>query len=133
MEIPHILLALLAGPNLARRALVSHGVTRESVEAAVLRVVVAGVREERHEIDLNLASLCAQSGSVPSSRQAVKAWCGAIDEVQRLGHNVAHWGHALLGLLLVTDGIAVAALRSAGVDTDSLRDNVLAEMGQAHK
>jgi hypothetical protein len=62
VEIPHILLALLAGPNLARRALVSPGVTRESIEAAVLRIVVVGVREERHEIDLNLASLCAQSG-----------------------------------------------------------------------
>jgi hypothetical protein len=37
LETHHILLALLTGPSLACRALVSHGVTHGSVEAAVLR------------------------------------------------------------------------------------------------
>jgi hypothetical protein len=128
LETHPILLALLTDLNPASLALVSHGVTRESVQAAVLRVVVAGAREESCEVNLECDRIRAQSGSVPPSRQARQAYLGAIDEAQRLGYNMAHWGHALLGLLLVTDGIAFAALQAAGVDTSSLRCAILAEM-----
>jgi ATP-dependent Clp protease ATP-binding subunit ClpA len=130
LERHHILLALLSRPNPAARALSSHGVTRELVEAAVRRVVRDGAREERHEIDPMRAASCERSGTVPPSRQAERAFLGGIDKAMRMGHPVCHWGHALLSLLLVADGIAAAALRVADVDGDSVRSSVLAEMDQ---
>jgi ATP-dependent Clp protease ATP-binding subunit ClpA len=131
LETHHILLALLSCPNPPARALSYHGVTRELVEAAVGRVMRGGAREERHEIDPRRAASCERSSTVPPSLQAERAFLGGINEAMRLGHTVAHLGHALLGLLLVGDGIAVAALRAADVDCDSVRNTVLAEMGQA--
>jgi ATP-dependent Clp protease ATP-binding subunit ClpA len=131
LETHHILLALLSRPNPAARVLSPRRVTRELVEAAVRKIVGDGAREVRHEIDSIRAAACERSGSVPPSLQAERAFLGGINEAMRLGHTVAHWGHALLGLLLVGDGIAVAALQSAGVDCDSVRDSILVEMGQS--
>lgn len=65
LETHHILLALLSSPNPAARALSSHGVTRELVDAAVRRVVVRGAREERHEIDPRRAASCERLGTIP--------------------------------------------------------------------
>jgi ATP-dependent Clp protease ATP-binding subunit ClpA len=128
LESHHILFALLSHPNPAARALSCHGVNRDLVEAAVRRVIGEGAREERHEIDPRRAELCERSGNIPPSRQAERAFLGAFDEAIRLGHSICHCGHTLLGLLLVADGIAVAALRAANVDCDSVRNSVLAEM-----
>src|SRR6476660_8980798 len=70
LETQHILLALLSLQSPADRALSSHGVTRALVEAAVSRVVGAGVREERHEIAPKRLASCERAGRVPPSLQA---------------------------------------------------------------
>jgi ATP-dependent Clp protease ATP-binding subunit ClpC len=133
LETQHILLALLRRPSPAARALSSCGVTHELVQGAVRKVIAAGASEERHDIDSPRAASCERLGVVPPSLQAERAFRGAIGEAQRLGHNVAHWGHALLGLLREDEGIAVAALQALGVDLNSLREAVLREMSQVNE
>jgi ATP-dependent Clp protease ATP-binding subunit ClpC len=126
LETPHILLALL-GPveTAAGRVLAAHSVTREKVQTAVSQVVQAGVREERHALTAKRIASCQRSGVRPPTRQAEQAFLAAIDEARLRGDRVATWGHALLGLLRVGDGIAARVLVELGVDLTSIRDEVL--------
>jgi ATP-dependent Clp protease ATP-binding subunit ClpA len=126
LETQHILLVLLDDfAKVARQVLFAHAVTRDKVTYAVRRVVERGVREERHELTAERIELCKRIGSLAPSRQAEEAFLAMIEEVELLRHRVANSGHALLGLLRVEDGIAVAALIDLGVDLNALRGGVL--------
>jgi ATP-dependent Clp protease ATP-binding subunit ClpC len=50
------------------------------------------------------------------------------DELRELGHTTVGTGHLLLGLLREGEGLAVGILEDLGVDTEKLREAVLAEL-----
>jgi hypothetical protein len=93
--------------------------------AAVAGVVAAGASEERHWLQAKRVAACERSDTRPPSRQAEQAFLAMIDELFALGHRKVNFGHALLGVLRVDDGIAVKALRESGVNPNAVRDSVL--------
>lgn len=88
VETQHIVLAML-GPDrsIAGDLLDSLGVTRTKAEAAIRRVIDAGVQEERHRVTANRTDIAKRTGTLLPSRQAEEAFLSAGAEApQRTVH-----------------------------------------------
>jgi ATP-dependent Clp protease ATP-binding subunit ClpA len=100
---------------------------RRGVAAAVLATVELTLDDARARV----ARLDGQGDEVPTAQipftpRAKKVLELALRESLSLEHNYIGTEHILLGLLRIDEGVATQVLADAGVDTDGLREAVIA-------
>ena len=107
----HLLLGLLAeGEGVAAIALNNMGVDLEKVRNEVIKTIGQG----NYNADI--------MGFTPRTKRIFElSFLGA----RNLGHNYVGTEHILLGLLEEGEGVAVVILKKLGVDTESLKNNIL--------
>lgn len=115
----HLLLGVLReGEDCGAQVLNSLGATLDKVYEQVEGAVGRG--EE------GTADRVGQAPFTPRSKKALEL---ALREALRLGHNYIGTGHVLLGLILVSDDVAVPTLSRLGVDADEARREVVRRIG----
>ncbi|MFH1085771.1 MAG: Clp protease N-terminal domain-containing protein, partial [Chloroflexota bacterium] len=106
----HLLLGLMREEEgIAARVLSSMGLSLAQTRAAVERMVGRG---ERTPANLQLAE---------QTKRVIEL---AVDEAKRLGHSYIGTEHLLLGLLRISDSIAVAILQSLNLNREIIRRRV---------
>lgn len=111
----HILIGLIReGTGAAGRVLKDFGLEIQQVRREVERIVGTGP---------DMITI----GKFPRNPPAKKALEYAMEEAKKIGCDVAGTGHLLLGLLRDDECVAVQVLRNLDVDTEELRQAVLAE------
>ncbi|MBV9387342.1 MAG: Uma2 family endonuclease [Chroococcidiopsidaceae cyanobacterium CP_BM_ER_R8_30] len=100
--------------GVAAKVLKSAGVNLDAVRIEVEKIIGRGAGVKGVES--------------PFTHKAKLVLDNAIEEARRLGHNYVGTEHLLLGLLQVTDGVAVRVLQTLGVDLQELRQQVLKEI-----
>ncbi|KAB8331428.1 helix-turn-helix domain-containing protein [Scytonema tolypothrichoides VB-61278] len=110
-----ILIGLIAeGNGLAAKVLKSFGVTLEAAQIEVEKIIGRGSGIKGIEYPFT-----------PKGKQVLDF---AVEESQKLGHTHIGTEHLLLGVLMVTDGVAVRVLEKLGVNLQNLRQEVLREI-----
>lgn len=117
--IEHLLLGVLReGEDCGAQVLNSLGVTLDKVYEQVEGAVGRGEEGTAERVD--------QAPFTPRSKKALEL---ALREALQLGHNYIGTGHVLLGLILVSDDVAVPALSRLGVDANEVRREVIRRIG----
>lgn len=110
-----ILIGLIAeGNGLAAKVLKSCGVTLEAAQIEVEKIIGRGAGIQGIEYPFT-----------PKGKQVLDF---AVEESQNLGYTYIGTEHLLLGVLRVTDGVAVRVLEKLGVNLENLRQEVLREI-----
>ena len=111
----HILLGIIKlGQGVAVNVLRKMGVNLENVSAEVERQVGVGVESSDTDIQ--------------HTARVKKVLIFASQEAAQLAHNYIGTEHILLGLLREGEGVAAAVLRQLGIDIDTCRKQILAEL-----
>ena len=112
----HLLLGLLnEGQGVAAKVLSRAGLTGESVQASIARLVGVGAPGGP-----------PSQGLTPRCKKIIEL---ALTEAQRLGHHYVGTEHLLLGLLREGDGVAARVLTGNGLDLRKLYSDVTAALG----
>lgn len=98
---------------MAARALASLGVTVEDVRVQVVEIVGEGDEVVPGQIPFT-----------PRSKKVLEL--ALIPEALSLGHNYVGTEHILLGLVRENEGVGVRILRDAGIDSEAVREQVIA-------
>jgi len=107
----HLLLGLIdEREGIAAKALKNAGVTIEDARAQVVSAVGYG----SYETEI--------LGFTPRTKRVFEL---SLIEARNLGHNYIGTEHILLGLLEEGEGVAAIVLRSLGVDSERLRQNII--------
>ncbi|MEY8304700.1 ATP-dependent Clp protease ATP-binding subunit [Anaerosalibacter bizertensis] len=107
----HILLGLISeGEGIAYRALNNQGVELETARNKVANAVGYG----KYETDI--------LGFTPRTKRIFEL---SFLEARKLGHNYIGTEHILLGLVGEGEGVAVAVLKSLGVDIEKLKKDIV--------
>jgi DNA-binding XRE family transcriptional regulator/Uma2 family endonuclease len=110
-----ILIGLIAeGNGLAAKVLKSFNVNLEAAQTEVEKIIGRGAGIQGVEYPFT-----------PKGKQVLDF---AIEESQRLGHTFVGTEHLLLGVLGITDGVAVRVLEKLGVNLQNLWQEVLREI-----
>ncbi|MCC5638494.1 Uma2 family endonuclease [Nostoc sp. CHAB 5844] len=110
-----ILIGLIAeGNGLAAKAFKSSGVNLEAAQTEVEKIIGRGAG--------------IQGVEYPFTHKGKQALDFAVEESQKLGHTFIGTEHLLLGVLRVTDGVAVQVLQKLNVNFDNLRQEILKEI-----
>ncbi|MFC4587400.1 Clp protease N-terminal domain-containing protein [Sphaerisporangium corydalis] len=155
----HLLLALLRQPGtVPATVLARHGLEHDDVGDRIGRLVAAAAPDdldasalESIGIDLDAIREKVEAtfgpgaldreprsrrdrpwrvgGRLPFTRRAKKVLELSLRESLALGHNYICGGHILLGLLREGEGLAAKVIADAGVDFDTLRQEIRAELG----
>src|SRR4051812_20275428 len=114
----HLLLGLLREEEgLAARVLESFDVTVEEVRAQVALIVGEGDE--------------VTTGQIPFTPRAKKVLELSLREALELGHKWIGTEHLLLGLVRESEGVAARILLDLDADADTVRDEVLRQLGGA--
>ena len=112
----HLLLGLLTeGQGVAAKVLTRAGLTGESVQASIARLVGVGAPGGP-----------PSQGLTPRCKKIIEL---ALTEAHRLGHHYVGTEHLLLGLLREGDGVAARVLTGSGLDLRKLYSDVTAALG----
>ena len=124
--------------GLAAEALYSLGVTlegarEESEEMLSLALSSIGIslEEVRREAGDTFEMRIPEGRRIPFSPQAKKALVEARRRMRRMGDNYLGTEHVLLGILGITDGVAVRILAGMGVSPEALEDRLFELRGRA--
>ncbi|MBD6616612.1 helix-turn-helix domain-containing protein [Komarekiella sp. 'clone 1'] len=110
-----ILIGLIAeGNGLAAKVLKSAGITLEAAQTEVEKIIGRGTGIQGVEYPFT-----------PKGKQVLDL---AVEESQKLGHTYIGTEHLLLGVLSVSDGVAVGVLKKLGVNLKNLWQEVLTEI-----
>ncbi|MBW4685906.1 MAG: Uma2 family endonuclease [Komarekiella atlantica HA4396-MV6] len=110
-----ILIGLIAeGNGLAAKVLKSAGITLEAAQTEVEKIIGRGTGIQGVEYPFT-----------PKGKQVLDL---AVEESQKLGHTFIGTEHLLLGVLSVSDGVAVGVLKKLGVNLKNLWQEVLTEI-----
>lgn len=111
----HLLLGIIRlGQGVAVNVLRKMGVNLQNVKEAVVRKVGTGEGDSASDIQ--------------HTQRAKKVLAFASYEASQLSHNYIGTEHILLGLLREGEGVAASVLRELGIDIDSCRAKILAEL-----
>lgn len=114
----HILLGLISeGEGIAYRALNNQGVELEAARNKVASVVGYG----KYETDI--------LGFTPRTKRIFEL---SFLEARNLGHNYIGTEHILLGLVGEGEGVAVAVLKSMGVDIEKLKKDIVDMLNESN-
>jgi ATP-dependent Clp protease ATP-binding subunit ClpA len=117
----HLLLGLVReGEGVAARVLESLGVKLSSVRQAVEFTIGRG-DSTKTPTEITLA---------PQVKKVIDL---AVDEARKLGHSHVGTEHLLLGIVLESESPAAKILASFGVSLETVRQNVIATLGQPHR
>lgn len=112
----HLLLGLLKeGQGVAAKVLTRAGLTSESLQTSIARLVGVGAPGGP-----------PSQGLTPRCKKIIEL---ALTEAQRLGHHYVGTEHLLLGLLREGDGVAARVLTGNGLDLRKLYSDVTAALG----
>ena len=112
----HLLLGLLKeGQGVAAKVLTRAGLTADTVQSSIARLVGVGAP----------GGLPSQ-GLTPRCKKIIEL---ALTEAHRLGHHYVGTEHLLLGLLREGDGVAARVLTGSGLDLRKLYSEVTAALG----
>ena len=112
----HLLLGLLReGQGVAAKVLTRAGLTADTVQSSIARLVGVGAP----------GGLPSQ-GLTPRCKKIIEL---ALSEANRLGHHYVGTEHLLLGLLREGDGVAARVLTGNGLDLRKLYTEVTAALG----
>ncbi|MFF0306685.1 Clp protease N-terminal domain-containing protein [Streptosporangium sp. NPDC004379] len=150
----HILLGLLDRPqSLAARVLARHGLDHDRAYREVARLApppgggldaealetigidLSAVRERVEAVfgpgalDRGSARGRRPGGHIPFSPRAKKTLELSLREAVRLKHGHISDGHVLLGILREGQGVGARVITGAGIDTETLRREITAELG----
>ncbi|MEU6742375.1 Clp protease N-terminal domain-containing protein [Streptosporangium sandarakinum] len=150
----HILLGLLDQPGcLAARVLARHGLDHDRAYRAVAGLVpppgggldaealetigidLSAVRERVEAafgpgaLDRGSARDRRPGGRIPFSSRAKKTLELSLREALRLKHGYISDGHVLLGILREGQGVGARVITGAGIDAETLRREIAAELG----
>lgn len=110
-----ILIGLIAeGNGLAAKVLKSAGITLEAAQTEVEKIIGRGTGIQGVEYPFT-----------PKGKQVLDF---AVEQSQELGHTFIGTEHLLLGVLSVSDGVAVMVLKKLGVNLQNLWQEVLTEI-----
>ncbi len=113
----HLLLGLLREEEgMGAQVLQSHGIELEDVRIQIARIIGEGDE--------------VATGLVPFTPRAKKVLELALREALALGHNHIGTEHILLGIARVNEGVAARILLDCGVDAETLRDDVVRQLGE---
>jgi ATP-dependent Clp protease ATP-binding subunit ClpC len=111
----HILLGLIDEVDtVAESVLKELGVTRDYVTEQIERIIGAGD--------------ASPSGQLPFTPRTKRLIDMSLREALSLGHNYVGTEHILLGLTRETESVATRILTDLGLDSESIRDGVLAKL-----
>jgi ATP-dependent Clp protease ATP-binding subunit ClpA len=117
----HLLLGLVReGEGVAARVLDSLGVELSRVRTAI-------------EFTIGRGDSTKSPSEITLSPQVKKVIDLAIDEARRLGHSHVGTEHLLLGIVRESESTAAKVLGSFGVTLETVRQNVIATLGQPHR
>ena len=103
----HLLLGLIKEEGgVAGRVLRELGLEAERVEEVITRLTGIG-REQQTRLELS-----------PGTQQALE---NAVEEASKMGHHYIGTEHLLLGLVALTEGVALDVLRKLGVTPEQIR------------
>ncbi|GGQ21165.1 Clp protease N-terminal domain-containing protein [Streptosporangium pseudovulgare] len=150
----HILLGLLDRPeSLAARVLARHGLDHDRAYRAVAGLVpppgggldaealetigidLSAVRERVEAVfgpgalDRGPARGRRTGGHIPFTPRAKKTLELSLREALRLKHGYISDGHVLLGILREGQGVGARVIAGAGIDAETLRQEIAAELG----
>ncbi len=108
--VEHELLGLTRGPAVAARVLDALGVTESRVRQDIIRIVGPGET--------------LSYGRIPLTSRAIAVLKGADAERLALSHEKVETEHLLLGLFRGDGGTALRVLRDAGLDRETVRDEI---------
>jgi len=109
----HLILGLMREQEgIAAQALESLGINVDGVRADVTRII--GTGEE------------IETGQIPFTPRAKKVLELSVEEARSLAHSFVGTEHLLLGLAREGEGVAMRILSDAGVDSEHIRQAVLA-------
>ncbi len=112
----HLLLGLLKeGQGVAAKVLTRAGLTGDSVQSSIARLVGVGA-----------PGGAPSQGLTPRCKKIIEL---ALTEAHRLGHHYVGTEHLLLGLLREGDGVAARVLTGNGLDLRRLYSEVTAALG----
>ena len=112
----HILLGIIKlGQGVAVNVLRKMGVNLENVSAEIERIVGKGASPE-------------SASDIQQTQRVKKVLAFASYEASQLHHNYIGTEHILLGLLREGEGVAATVLRELGIDINSCRNQILAEL-----
>jgi ATP-dependent Clp protease ATP-binding subunit ClpA len=104
----HLLMGLMReGGGVGARVLRDLGLETQRVEELVDRMTRTGSRVSNAQLDL-----------APGTKKVLEL---AVDEARRMGHHYIGTEHLLLGLVRMSDGIAVDVLKRLGVSPEDIR------------
>lgn len=110
-----ILIGLIAeGNGLAAKALKSCGVNLETAQTQVENIMGRGAG--------------VQGIEYPFTEKGKQVLDFAVEESQKLGHTFIGTEHLLLGVLRVTDGVAVQVLENLNINLDNLKQELHREI-----
>lgn len=110
-----ILIGLIAeGTGIGGKVLKSAGVTLEAAQTEVEKIIGRGNGIKGVEFPFTA-----------KGKQVLEL---AVEESRRLGHHYVGTEHLLLGVLMVTDGVAIRVLEILGINLQNLRQEVLQEI-----
>jgi len=115
----HLLLGLLKeGEGVGAKALLNMGIDLEKIRQEVNKI-----------IGENMAGLEKPAGDLPITPRAKKVFNLAFDEARLQGVNYVGTEHLLLAILREEEGVAAQVLMSAGINLDTVREQVMLLLG----
>lgn len=112
----HILLGIIKlGQGVAVNVLRKMGVNLKNASAEIVRIVGKGVDSETFS-------------EIQQTQRVKKVLAFASYEATQLNHNYIGTEHILLGLLREGEGVAATVLRELGIDINTCRNQILAEL-----
>jgi len=93
-----------------------------------LDIDLAKIRREVEKL-VDQGSNMISMGKLPQTPRAQKVVEHAVDEARKLGHTYVGTEHLLLGLLREEEGVASQVLSNLGVNTNSVREEILQLLG----
>ena len=93
-----------------------------------LDIDLAKIRREVEKL-VDQGSNVIGMGKLPQTPRAQKVVGYAMDEARNLGHTYVGTEHLLLGLLREEEGVASQVLSNLGVNTNSVREEILQLLG----
>jgi len=102
----------------------------QGVAVNVLKKMGIGLDAVRAEVEkrVGIGTQPLDSADIPHTPRVKKVLALASHEASQLSHNYIGTEHLLLGLLREGDGVAAQILRELGVDIDTCRKQILAEL-----